>query len=154
MMTGCESRYCVLSSPDGGMISPRASPVPLVTMGPMEDSTTVTIITAPCWKCGKDMLVAMVGEGEGPSQFTDSERRLAQRDGVLLKNVQSKTANERALLTSARNADRSLVSTFYLMLSPLSILASASPFARGLAALRSQYLRRKSEEGRCATQRL
>lgn len=57
------------------------------------------IITAPCWQCDKDMLVALVGDdngnmGYGPEDFNQEEIALAKKNGVLLKKIDSKTAEE------------------------------------------------------------
>lgn len=57
------------------------------------------LITAPCWQCNKDMLVALVGDDNGnmdygPEGFNPKEITLAEKNGVLLKKVNSKTAEE------------------------------------------------------------
>ncbi len=57
------------------------------------------LITAPCWQCSKDMLVALVGDDNGnmdygPEAFNQKEIELAEKNGVLLKKVNSKTAEE------------------------------------------------------------
>lgn len=57
------------------------------------------IINAKCWQCDKDVLVALVGDdagnlGYGPEAFSEEEQKLATEHGVLLKNVDSSTANE------------------------------------------------------------
>jgi hypothetical protein len=65
------------------------------------------IITAPCWQCGKDMFVAVIGDKVGslsrsPESFSDSERKLAEQHGVLIKYVQSKTAKETYLANTCK----------------------------------------------------
>lgn len=57
------------------------------------------IITAPCWNCNKDMFVALVGDENGngaygPEDFNSQEIALAEKNGVLMKEVCSKTTGE------------------------------------------------------------
>ncbi len=57
------------------------------------------IITAPCWQCNKDMILALMGNESGdfdygPEKFSESEVQLAEQHGVLLKNAHSTTMNE------------------------------------------------------------
>jgi len=61
--------------------------------------TNLYIITAPCWNCDKEMRVALVGNKSGdldygPERFSNSEKKLAEENGVLLKIVRSKIAKE------------------------------------------------------------
>jgi hypothetical protein len=56
------------------------------------------IITIDCWKCEKGMKMALVSDEEsayrGPETFSENEISLAQKNGVLIKNVDSQTAEE------------------------------------------------------------
>jgi hypothetical protein len=60
---------------------------------------SMIIITAPCWQCEKEMLIALVGNdvgdfGYGPESFSEQEIKLAQTNGVELRHVDSATAEE------------------------------------------------------------
>ncbi len=64
-----------------------------------EQKKDMMIICTPCYKCNKDMLVALVGDDSGnmnygPESFNPQEIALAKKNAVLLKNVNSKTAEE------------------------------------------------------------
>jgi hypothetical protein len=68
------------------------------------------IITTPCWKCDKEMLMAVEGTDTGdllatPSGFDDAERALAERHGVLLREQPSKTAGETYLANTCPSCD-------------------------------------------------
>lgn len=59
------------------------------------------IITTSCWKCNKEMKVALAegrndsdGACRGPESFTAQEIKLAEANGVILKIAESKTAEE------------------------------------------------------------
>lgn len=65
----------------------------------MKNKGNMLIIIAPCWKCDKNMLVAIVGTEEGdflfgPEKFSELEKKRAEEQGVCLKLVSSKTADE------------------------------------------------------------
>jgi hypothetical protein len=62
-----------------------------------KEKASVMIITAPCWNCEKPMLVAMIGQHDGPSAFTKAEIQLAEKNGVFIKEIYSHTADERYL---------------------------------------------------------
>lgn len=57
------------------------------------------IISTPCWKCNKDMKMALLGTESGdliggPEVFNEKEKRLAVKHGVKLGIVNSVTAEE------------------------------------------------------------
>lgn len=69
------------------------------------------IIKTPCWSCDREMLVALVGNelGDfdyGPELFSEAERKLAEENGVLLKVVASKTAEETYLANYCGHCDQ------------------------------------------------
>ena len=74
----------------------------------MSDSEgSMMIISAPCWQCEKETQIALVGDasgglGYGPESFSESEKRLAEQHGVLLKIVSSKTAEETYLANACK----------------------------------------------------
>lgn len=68
----------------------------------MQEDETMYIIQAPCWKCEKEMNVAVIrgngqtrkGSTSGPESFDDKEIRMAEKNGVLIKNHYSETMME------------------------------------------------------------
>ncbi len=69
------------------------------------------LITAPCWNCGEDVLLALVGSRSGnfyygPEKFTNAETAVARKHGVYLKIIDSKTANEIYLANACRKCDK------------------------------------------------
>ena len=70
----------------------------------------VMIIDASCWSCEKEIQIALIGdlvgnlEG-GPEVFTLEEEGLVKQHDVLLKRVQSITANENYLANVCHHCD-------------------------------------------------
>lgn len=56
------------------------------------------IISAECWKCNKDMLIALLGNESGydggPQNFTPAQKKITEEKGVRLEYVFSKTSEE------------------------------------------------------------
>lgn len=75
------------------------------------------IITTPCWSCERDMLVALVGNESGldygPESFSELEKKLAEKNGVLLKTVSSRTAEETYLANFCGNCGQFVGKFFF-----------------------------------------
>ena len=76
------------------------------------------IITAPCWNCDKDMKIALLGNESGdlhsgPENFSKEEISLAEKHGVVLKMVSSKTAEETYLANACRECDAFIGQWFF-----------------------------------------
>jgi hypothetical protein len=76
------------------------------------------IISAPCWKCDKDMKIALLGTESGdliggPEIFSEKEKQLAVKNGVTLKIINSKTAEETYLANTCPHCDAFVGKWFY-----------------------------------------
>lgn len=66
----------------------------------MDEPIQMYIITAPCWKCNKDMNVAVIkGDKKrndpcGPEAFSDEEKSIAQNHNVIIDKRHSFTIEE------------------------------------------------------------
>jgi|ERR1035437_876434 hypothetical protein len=82
-----------------------------------EVSDQILVIKAPCWKCDKEMLIALVGTGAdfsyGPEDFSVDERKMAEKEGVRLEYMSSKTAEETYLANVCKDCG-SFVGKFFL----------------------------------------
>lgn len=80
-------------------------------------SESLLVVTAPCWNCNENMLVALAGTqadfSYGPADFSESERGLAEKYGVYLKLVSSKTA-DRTYFANVCKKCGEFVGEFYL----------------------------------------
>ncbi len=76
------------------------------------------IITAPCWKCDKEMKVALLGTESGdllggPETFSEPEKLLALENGVFLKVINSQTAEETYLANICPHCNAFVGKWFY-----------------------------------------
>jgi hypothetical protein len=80
------------------------------------------IINCECWKCYEEMKVAVIKNEEssnsedniyGPIKFSENEIKLAQEQGVIIREHFSSTRNERYLASTCDNC-KSFVGEFYL----------------------------------------
>lgn len=63
------------------------------------------IIDVTCWKCGKPMKTPLLfdnGSPVGPEDFNDLQIKIAEDNGVILKNHFSKTSNETYLASTCK----------------------------------------------------
>jgi hypothetical protein len=76
------------------------------------------IISAPCWQCDKEMLIALIGDDNGnmdygPEKFSQKEIELAEKNGVLIKKVTSKIADETYLANTCSGCGTFVGQWFY-----------------------------------------
>lgn len=79
---------------------------------------TILIITAPCWNCDKEMRIALMADENGnldggPDTFSERAKEEAQKHGVHLKMVSSKTAGETYLANVCDECDAFVGQWFY-----------------------------------------
>src|SRR5205085_10522237 len=68
----------------------------------IQQTTTMTIVDGPCWKCHSTMKTAFVAAGNerngshvGPDEFTKQELEIAKNKGVILENRYDKFSRTR-----------------------------------------------------------
>jgi|AntRauTorckE6833_2_1112554.scaffolds.fasta_scaffold02991_6 hypothetical protein len=68
------------------------------------------VIDAPCWKCEKEMKIALLANESGdldggPEVFSKEQISLAEKNGVFIKVADSMTADESYLANTCRECD-------------------------------------------------
>lgn len=83
-----------------------------------KNSRKFIITEAPCWKCGRNMRIAMIKKGEfsnfyGPEEFTQKEIETAKQNGVYIEKQYSKTMHE-SYYANICNHCKAFIGEFYL----------------------------------------
>lgn len=81
-----------------------------------KNRTILQIITSDCWKCNKPMKLAILISGGtfcDPSEFNESQVKIARENGVVLRENYSNTLQEKYLANTCEHCG-SFIGKFFL----------------------------------------